>query len=649
MHEPSPAVARLIAALDRATAASRPDLLRLARILEATPLTEADVAPWIRETERAYHRAVVVHRDGYELLVITWRPGQGSPPHDHAGSVSAMKVVCGRAAEETFVLDGEGYAAGVATTLLGPGELTAWHDAGVHAVSNAGGDTLVTVNVYAPPLGQFRRFQAGHSEPSPSVTLPARPTVLVVGGGFSGTVTAAQLVRQAEAAGTGLRIVLAERSGTIGEGVAYGTQDEGHLLNVPTGRMSVWPDRPHDFVDWANRSLGPTAPADFLPRAWYGRYVRETLVAERRQARLTTCETVFDEVRRISRRPGGGWVAHFASGSSILADEIVLCIGHRPPSDPLANVWTGPRSRYVSNPWRPFATSAIGPDEPVVILGTGLTAIDTLVSLTARSRTAPVHLVSRRGLTPRVHARPAPAATDMGDVAAACIGAADGLRVRDLVRRVRQSVAAAAAGGTDWRSVIDGLRPHTAALWAAAGVNERRRFLRHVRPLWEVVRHRMAPELGQQLATWRRTGLLQIVAGRIETATAETTGVRLEVRRRGGEERITLEAAWVINCTGPEPSNRAEANPAMGSLLLRGWVTTDELNLGLLTTDDGQAVTNTGAAVPDLAVVGTLRKPATWESTAVPELRSQAAAVAAGIVSRMRQAAADRGRIRRAA
>ena len=649
MHDLSPPLARLIATLDRVAASSPPDLLRLGRVLEAAPLAPEDVAPWVKETERSYHRAVVVRREAYELLVITWRAGQGSPPHDHAGSVSAMKVVRGEAVEQTFVLDDEGYATTVATARLGPGDLTAWHDAGVHAVGNAGAETLVTVNVYAPPLGQFRRFNVQPAQVAGNREGPASRTVLVVGGGFSGTMAAAQLVRQAEAANVRLRIVLAERSGTVGEGVAYGTPDPGHLLNVPAGRMSAWPDRPHDFVEWLGSVIGPTAPCDFVPRAWYGRYVRETLLAERRRARFTACETLFDEVRRISRRPDGGWVAHFANGASVLADEIVLAIGHRPPSDPLAGIWRGPKSRYVANPWRPFATTAIGSDDPVVILGTGLTAIDTLVSLTAGGRTAPVHLISRRGLTPRVHKLPAAAAADLGGLAADCLGAAGGPRIRDLFRRVRAAADAASAEGADWRSVIDGLRPHTARLWAAANGAERRRFLRHVRPLWEVVRHRMAPEHGGRLDAWRRDGLLEILAGRIDVVTADTTGVRLAVRRRGSDERLTLAAAWVVNCTGPEPSNRAEANPAIGSLLLQGWAAPDELNLGLLTDADGRAVTAAGEVVPDLHVVGTLRKPAAWESTAVPELRGQAEAVATRIVSRLGAATREQVPIRRAA
>lgn len=644
MSEHTSAMRDLVAALDAELEESPPDLLRLGRILDRTALGVTDVLPWISERDGTYHRATVVRRDGYELLVITWKRGQGSHPHDHTGSISALKVIAGRAAEDTFVIDDEGYAVPVASCPLPTGALTAWHDAGVHSVRNVGRDTLVTVNVYAPPLGQFRRF---HVRPVTAVASPAaargRRTVLVVGGGFSGTMAAAQLVRQAELAGIDLRVVLAERTGVIGEGIAYGTSDESHLLNVPAGRMSAWPDKPDDFVAWVGRTIRRVDPWEFVPRAWYGRYVRETLLAVRRGSRRASCEHVFDETRRLSRRREGGWVAHFARGGSIIADDVVLAIGHRPPADPLAGRWDGPRDRYVSNPWSPFALRAIEPDAPVLILGSGLTAIDALLSIGAAPRSAPVYLVSRRGLLPREHVQPGVPTADLTRSIESCLRAPGGPRVRDLVRQIRRRAAAAAEAGDDWRGVIDGLRPFTAALWRAADDEQRQRFIRHVRPLWEVLRHRMAPEIGARVQAWSAAGSVRVVAGRVEAVRADG-GASLEVtvRRRGEMAPRPFTVGWVINCTGPSPANRPESNPAIGSLLLHGWVSPDALDLGLRTTADGRAVSRDGDPVPDLHVLGTLRKPATWESTAVPELRVQAESAAATIVAHARATGAHR-------
>jgi uncharacterized NAD(P)/FAD-binding protein YdhS len=126
---------------------------------------------------------------------------------------------------------------------------------------------------------------------------------------------------------------------------------------------------------------------------------------------------------------------------------------------------------------------------------------------------------------------------------------------------------------------------------------------------------------------------VELLAGRVLSAHGEPDGVRVIVAERGSARVRELEVAWVINCTGPAPSNSAASNPAIGSLLVDGWLTPDELGLGLETTDDGAAISTQGQAADDLFVVGTLRKPGVWESTAVPELRAQAAVAAERVLT----------------
>ena len=126
----------------------------------------------------------------------------------------------------------------------------------------------------------------------------------IIGGGFSGSMTAAQTLRRARQAGLNVEVVLVERRGTLGEGLAYGTREPAHLLNVPAGRMSAWPDRPGDFVQWASRRYLEVRPTDFMPRQWYGEYVRESLLNTAAEAGATTrLSVVFDEVRRVPGVP----------------------------------------------------------------------------------------------------------------------------------------------------------------------------------------------------------------------------------------------------------------------------------------------------------------------------------------------------------
>ncbi|OWK37549.1 FAD/NAD(P)-binding protein [Fimbriiglobus ruber] len=597
-------------------------LAGIARHLEGAALAAEDVAAFVRPNPASYSRARVVRRDHYELLVMTWLPGQASVPHDHVGSICALQVVQGNAVETNFSVAADGYADLEYETPVGTGQVSSGQDAGIHSIRNASADgLLVTVHVYAPPFKDARRFT---TRPTPAVprTQLSVPTVVVIGGGFSGTMTAAQLLRH----GANLRVVLVERRGTVAEGLAYATQESAHLLNVPAARMSAWPDRPEDFLNWARRRDPAVAPGDFLPRQWYGHYLRETL-HEAARGSHADLSVLLEEVRRVARHPAGGWMVHLGRGTSLRADVVVLAIGHRPPSDPLHKLWTGPRDRFLADPWQPYAVRTIPPDDAVAILGSGLTAIDAVLSLNQHPRTAPVTLISRHGLLPNPHAAAAVPPVDMGPFVQGVL--ADGSRPRAgavagaIHRLVRQQVA----NGGDWRSIVDGLRPHTARLWQGLDTDERRRFLGRLRPFWEVHRHRMARSIAAQLQQFKERGLLEVLPGQIVAAEATRAGVKLTVRSRNSGEMVIRDFQWVINCTGPAPSNRAEANPAIGSLLVDHWVRRDELSLGLDTTAEGYAISAHDEAVPDLLVVGTLRKPREWESTAVPELRQQAAVI----------------------
>jgi uncharacterized NAD(P)/FAD-binding protein YdhS len=367
--------------------------------------------------------------------------------------------------------------------------------------------------------------------------------------------------------------MVVERRGAVGEGVAYGSRETNHLLNVPAAKMSAWPDRPHDFVEWAQVRDPSASGHDFLPRQWYGEYVRETLLTTAREAGAQVeLDVEFDEVRRVSRRPGGGWLVHLAHGSSVCADAVIMAIGHRPPSDPIGKRWGGARTRLIADPWHPFALNVVEPDESVVILGAGLTAVDAVLSLAHPQRTAPITILSRRGLLPQSHAHKPLAPVDLGPMVDQLLATPGGIRVLDLFRALRQKVRELAPQGVDWRAVVDGIRPHTVRLWQAMSKPERRRFISRLRPYWEVHRHRMALSIGTRFGELRDCDWTRVVAGNVMSAQSDGNDVRLVVAERGTNRLLEIEAAWVINCTGPAPSNSASANPAIGSLLVDGWL-----------------------------------------------------------------------------
>jgi uncharacterized NAD(P)/FAD-binding protein YdhS len=637
MAIPNQLLQQLIARLDLLGA--RRTLVDLADALAESSLQYSDIEPYVRTTEHSYTRNTVALREHYELLVLTWQGGQASVPHDHGGSICAMMTMRGNAVEGNYSVAADGYVDLEFEQRFSVGQITAGDDAAVHTVKNLAtnrADLLVTVHIYSPPLRDFRRFvERPVALPHPSSANHSDvPTIAVVGGGFSGSICSTQLLRQTSAAGSPLRVLLIEQRGSIGEGLAYGTREDCHLLNVPAGRMSAFPDQPADFLNWAKARSANVSPDDFLPRQWYGEYVRQTLMKAADSAGGNVeFSVIFDEVRRIARHPDGGWLLNVARGTPIRADAVVLGIGHRAPSDPLGKKWTGPRTRFIADPWKAFAMNAVTADAAVLILGTGLTAVDAVMSLVERGHRGSITLLSRRGLLPQPHLSGHGTPLDLTPMVKE-LTAHSPLRALSLLRQLRGQVADATAKGIPWQYVTDGLRPHIADLWRIMPVTERRRFLSHLRAFWEVHRHRMPVPVAKRFHELLASGTVRILRGRAESVTADSDTLRVILRDRLTGQSTETNCNWIVNATGPSPSNSAAANPAIGSLLIQKLLCADELNLGVMTTSAGNAVATNGQPVTDLFVVGTLRKPGLWESTAVPELRQQAASTAAGIVSK---------------
>lgn len=631
----NPTLAKLVSELD--ALGPNPSMVRIADVLAAAKLTVSDLSEYLSVNRWGYHRTPVVSRHPYELLVMTWLPGQASVPHDHAGAICVMQVVQGEAFEECYRVAPDGYVDLEYSTSIGLHQISAGQDAAVHAIRNASEkETLVTLHVYAPPLREYSRYV-----PRPEPRRSAPPSikdraysVVVVGGGFSGSSVSAQILRRARLAGSPVRVTMVERQGTVGEGIAYGTREDRHLLNVPAGRMSFWPEAPADFLAWAARRQPNVAPTDYLPRSWYGQYVRETLIATSKDTEDTSALTILlDEVRRVARHPQGGWIIHLARSPSLRADAVVLAIGHRPPFDMISGRWSGPTTRLIANPWRSFALQSVRDDEEVLILGSGLTAVDAVLSLADFNRTATITLVSRRGLAPQAHAVSPSAPVDLKYEVETLRSHPSGLTVREILAWLRSRIDQQVAVGGDWRAIVDGLRPFTPTLWRELSTVERQRFLRHLRPFWEVCRHRMAPAVAERFWSLVKQGIVRLIAGRVDAIEADGSGLRAHVQTKKDLAPIELHPHWVVNCTGPSPSNSVDSNPAIGSLMVDGWLNADELRLGIETTEAGNPIKVDGAAAPDLFVIGTLRKSDLWESTAVPELRQQAVAIADCVVN----------------
>lgn len=453
----------------------------------------------------------------------------------------------------------------------------------------------------------------GEPRPAPqhphmASTLPERFDIAIIGAGFSGSMLAVHLAAAPEPP----RVVLIERSLLFGPGLAYGAASQEHLLNVPAGQMSAFPNRPLDFLHWVQthpsdarefRVTQPT-PEAFLPRGLYGRYLASLL----RHASYKTHRLRLLQGEAIDIKPHGddGFTVHLDNQSPIQATQVVLAWGNFPPAEiPLS------QGAILHNPWSPEARRALEQPGEVLILGTGLTCLDLLASAVKVGRSGPVHVLSRHGRFPQLHrALPPRPLHFLGDPLPTSI--------RSLFRLMRDELRLAEAEGSDWRAVIDALRPFTPLIWSALPAKERRRFLRHVRPLWEVARHRAAPAMRQPIELLEARHQLIRHRGRLLNLSQHEDAIQVAFRPHGSNETRTLRVAAVINATGPEGDPRRIPAPLLKNLLLRGLLQPDPLGLGVRLTEEPSCGRRS------LHLLGSLRRGSLWETTAVPELRVQA-------------------------
>jgi len=442
-----------------------------------------------------------------------------------------------------------------------------------------------------------------------------------VGGGFSGTVLAAHLLRLSY--WKPLRVVLVDRSERIGRGAAYAASSFPYLLNVPAGRMSANSRDPLEFLKFA-RAKHPQATADdFLPRSTFGEYLESLLLeAELSCPPHVRLERLCGEVQSIERMGSlQGLRAQLADGRTVNADEIVLALGN-PPPQPLPGADALPPARYIECPWA--GVSACQAGETVLAVGTGLTMADAVVAgadLTAGQVT--FHAISRHGLLPPSQTafrfRPARCEGDSGLLLRAASSSA-----RQLMRAVRELAQGLERQGGDWREAVTFVRNLAPALWQRLSLRERRRFLRHARTYWDIHRHRLPQPTLAVLDELRQRDKLHVHAGRIVGFEPAERRIRVQWRPRGCSETRALLVDRIINCTGPDFSPRRSRDVLLRSLLTQGMITADSLGLGLRTSTNGAAIDARGRAASDLYYIGPMLRADHWESTAAQELRVHA-------------------------
>ncbi|HEY0277623.1 MAG TPA: FAD/NAD(P)-binding protein [Solirubrobacterales bacterium] len=452
--------------------------------------------------------------------------------------------------------------------------------------------------------------------------------IAIVGGGAAGTLTAIHLLREHRERGS-LEIDLIDRDGDFGAGVAYGTADPLHLLNVPAVRMGAVSGHPEHFHEWLAGRGDAVAPEAFLPRGLYATYLRDLLAVAERDARGARLRRHHGEATAIVEYFGDTAAplgVRLADGGRIWADRVVLAPGPLRAGDPVT-VSPGLKESgvWIADPWKEGALEQARHSRSVLIVGTGLSMVDVALSLGRGPDGPRIRAVSRHGLVPRRHRRGLTNArrfhvpTESGTI-------------EPMVAAVFAQICRVARQGDDWRDVIDSMRPATPALWKALRTEEKQRFLDQYQRLWDVHRFRMAPEVADRLEALLAAERLVTGAASIVSLEPHGRGARVYLRTPGVSGVEAVEVDRVIDCSGASFDLRRDSPPLLAGLLASGRARPDQLGLGLDIDEDGALLDRDGGPSDRLFTVGALRKGVEWEAVGITEIRDHAGVVARRIL-----------------
>jgi uncharacterized NAD(P)/FAD-binding protein YdhS len=459
--------------------------------------------------------------------------------------------------------------------------------------------------------------------------------ILIIGGGLSGTMLAVQLLRL-----PGRRkVLIIEPRAELGRGEAYSAVELGHTLNGNAARMSVDPDNPDDLTQWLTEHIAgggwpESAEQDvpvselFAPRGLFGVYVQQRLAEARKVGAQTGSSVEHIRAEVVDLQVDAGSVQlTLSNGQALRGGYGVLATGMFPAARTPQKTSSGLNAAAL-DPWDVAAMHQLDPQATVLIIGSGLTMVDAVVSLEQAGHRGPIEVFSRHGLLPHVRRQP-PGWIDF-------LSDDHSIRTpRQLLRELRRHCRAAIAQGIDWQAPLDTVRVHIARLWSQATDTQRRQFVRHVRPWWESHHHRSPPLSAALVERLYKEGRLRIQAASFKGLEASPDGgVRIRIRRRGESETSVVQGTALINSSGIEYDWHRVARPLPQQLLARGLVRSGPLALGIAAAIDGAVLDTDGRAASRLFAMGPPLRGMWWESTAVTDVALQAKALAMRLADR---------------
>jgi uncharacterized NAD(P)/FAD-binding protein YdhS len=456
-------------------------------------------------------------------------------------------------------------------------------------------------------------------------------SIVIIGGGFAGALTAVKLLDQTEVP---LAITIIEKRDELGRGIAYSSKEAVHLVNGPAEMFSLYPEDPGHLAQWLSENgaaNGWQPPQDVAasspPRYLYGTYLRDELNRAIREARAgSTFRHIRSTAARLVAAPHRIQVAT-TNGLEIEADEAILALGvfQADPSPQEASVAGHPR--FAASPWDPVALDRLSGAEEILLIGSSLSMVDAVASMEARGYRGRYRVISRRGQFVEGRRSAAPARDFLADRPLPVTARA----LLSLVRAERRAIAAASG---DWQGLPLAIRPYVLPLWQKANDRERLRFSRHLRAFWDVTAHRSAPESNATVQKVIAEGRLSHQPARLISVAPHAKGIAAEFQSRAGVEERIFDG--VINCRGHQLHDwRQISDPFVRSLLASGEVRPHSTGFGIDATDEGDVISEEGRVHRNLSAIGHPLRGVAWESSSISEQRTQAIALAERILARI--------------
>ncbi len=456
--------------------------------------------------------------------------------------------------------------------------------------------------------------------------------IAIIGAGFSGMMTAVQLMRKATSP---LTLYLINDKYEFGKGPAYSTTHPKHILNVPAAKMTAYPDQPNHFLDWAHRQdaykdmdkevLGKV----FLPRRDFGRYLSEVWAEALAGKRDDTAVHIIIDKAVDVVRDGSRNLVQLEGTRTIAADYVVLATGNEPPRNlPVSDPALYDDPNYIGDPWNNKAAENLDRDRDILIIGNGLTMVDIVIGIMDTDFRGVIHTLSPDGLAILPHRYGYIAYGRLAEEVKAPY------KLNELYSLINKHIKTFKKSGLSPEPVIDSLRPLTQKIWQGLSLEDKQRFMKYLMPHWNKIRHRMPGHMYDYLMQRQIAGRMVIHRGRLLNMTQTAHGLSAEILETNSDSPVKLDVSRIINCIGPNTYVSQSLNPLLQKLVSKGMLQADPLRIGMQVTDHWTLVGADGQEIPSLYTIGGNLRGLLWETTAVPELRGQAEKLAGEILSK---------------